>query len=200
MPESSEVFFCIDPEDEEFAEIIKNARKKLEVQAVLAMRCTRTKKPERGDLCPKIHKTAYGRKSSFRIIGGHLSSEDCCIRQGTLEVQRSSCTSWWHCERRFRLLCRVHRTRFISITSDGSKKSWMSFKATRLRRTSSGRSICLHSSQVGDAPKMLKIPKSECPDIWIRLPRHKMAKSWSIKEKPSRSSVVDWSTVGKVKN
>ena len=23
-----------------------------------------------------------------------------------------------------------------------------------------------------DAPKLLKIPKSECPDIWIRLPRH----------------------------
>ena len=24
-----------------------------------------------------------------------------------------------------------------------------------------------------DAPKLLQIPKSECPDIWIRLPRHK---------------------------
>ena len=24
-----------------------------------------------------------------------------------------------------------------------------------------------------DAPKLLKIPKSECPDIGIRLPRHK---------------------------
>ena len=23
-----------------------------------------------------------------------------------------------------------------------------------------------------DAPKLLKIPKSECQDIWIRLPRH----------------------------
>ena len=23
-----------------------------------------------------------------------------------------------------------------------------------------------------DAPQLLKIPKSECPDIWIRLPRH----------------------------
>ena len=30
-----------------------------------------------------------------------------------------------------------------------------------------------------DAPKSLKIPKSECPDIWIRLPRHKWPKSWS---------------------
>ena len=27
-----------------------------------------------------------------------------------------------------------------------------------------------------DAPPFLKIPKSECPDIWIRLPKHKWPK------------------------
>ena len=27
--------------------------------------------------------------------------------------------------------------------------------------------------KIEDAPKLLKNPKSECPDIWIRLPRHK---------------------------
>ena len=35
-----------------------------------------------------------------------------------------------------------------------------------------------------DAPKLLKVPKSECPDIWIRLPRHKWPKSWSSMEGP----------------
>ena len=35
-----------------------------------------------------------------------------------------------------------------------------------------------------DAHKVLKIPKSECPDIWIRLPRHKWPKSWSSMEDP----------------
>ena len=35
-----------------------------------------------------------------------------------------------------------------------------------------------------DAHTLLKIPKSECPDIWIRLPRHKWPKSWSNKEGP----------------
>ena len=29
-----------------------------------------------------------------------------------------------------------------------------------------------------------KDPKSECPDIWIRLPRHKWPKSWSSMEDP----------------
>ena len=35
-----------------------------------------------------------------------------------------------------------------------------------------------------DAPTLLKIPKSECPDIWIRPPRHKWPKSWSSMENP----------------
>ena len=35
-----------------------------------------------------------------------------------------------------------------------------------------------------DAHKLLKIPRSECPDIWIRLPRHKWPKSWSNMEGP----------------
>ena len=35
-----------------------------------------------------------------------------------------------------------------------------------------------------DAHKLLKIPKSECPNIWIRLPRHKWPKSWSSMEDP----------------
>ena len=34
------------------------------------------------------------------------------------------------------------------------------------------------------APKLLKIPKSECPDVSIRLPRHKWPKSWSSMEDP----------------
>ena len=35
-----------------------------------------------------------------------------------------------------------------------------------------------------DAPKLLKIPKSECPDTRIRLPRQKWPKSWSSMEDP----------------
>ena len=35
-----------------------------------------------------------------------------------------------------------------------------------------------------DAQKLIKNPKSECPDFWIRLPRHKWPKSWSSMEDP----------------
>ena len=39
-----------------------------------------------------------------------------------------------------------------------------------------------------DAHPLLKIPKSECPDIWIRLPRKQMAKTMVQYGRPSRSS------------
>ena len=32
------------------------------------------------------------------------------------------------------------------------------------------------------APSLLKILKSECPDVWIRLPKHIWPKSWSSME------------------
>ena len=35
-----------------------------------------------------------------------------------------------------------------------------------------------------DSPRLLKIPKSECPDVWMRLPRHKWLKSWANIEDP----------------
>ena len=38
--------------------------------------------------------------------------------------------------------------------------------------------------QMEDVPTLLKIPVSECPDIWIRLPKHKWPKSWSGMEDP----------------
>ena len=44
-------------------------------------------------------------------------------------------------------------------------------------------SACTHV-KMEDASTLLKIPKSECPDIWICLPRHKWLKSWSSMEDP----------------
>ena len=35
-----------------------------------------------------------------------------------------------------------------------------------------------------DAPQLLKIPKSECPDIWLCLPQLTWPKSWSSMEDP----------------
>ena len=57
-------------------------------------------------------------------------------------------------------------------------------QTARVRRTSSRRSICFYPSKNGRC----FIPKTECPNIWIRLPRHKMAKSMVQYGRSSRSS------------
>ena len=55
-------------------------------------------------------------------------------------------------------------------------------------RTSGATVSAYTQVKMEDAHKLLKIPKSECPDIWIRLPRHKWPKSWSSMEDPVVSS------------
>ena len=44
--------------------------------------------------------------------------------------------------------------------------------------------ICSYSGQMEDASTLVKIPKSECPDIWIRLLELKLPKSLSSMEDP----------------
>ena len=40
------------------------------------------------------------------------------------------------------------------------------------------------SVKLWDAPRLLKILESECPDVWPRLPRHTWPKSWANIEDP----------------
>ena len=51
------------------------------------------------------------------------------------------------------------------------------------RQAADALSVKIHV-KMEDASKLLKIPESECPDIWIRLPRHKWPQSWSSMEDP----------------
>ena len=78
----------------------------------------------------------------------------------------------------------IHRASIISIINDSCKSHGYHFKNIWMSRTGSWDSICLHSSERGDTSKLRIIPKSECPDIWIRLSRHKWPKSWSSMDVP----------------
>ena len=66
-----------------------------------------------------------------------------------------------------------------------------------LWRTSSWCSISVYTQvKLEDAPRFLNIPTSECPDVWIRLPRHKWTKSWENIEKSCGTSgtKLKWTT------
>ena len=72
----------------------------------------------------------------------------------------------------------------MSIANGCIKSHGYHIQISTVRRTSSRRSICVYQVKMDDTQKLLKIPKSECPDIWTRLPRHKWPKSWSSMEDP----------------
>ena len=100
------------------------------------------------------------------------------------KIQWSSRTPRRHCERCFWILCSIHWTRVISIANDSSKSHGYHIQTARAHRTSSWCSICLYPGKNGRCSKIVEISQSECPDIWIRLPKHKWPKSWSSMEDP----------------
>ena len=81
---------------------------------------------------------------------------------------------------------------YAVFTEQGSSASHMTaaknhgyhLQIARFRWTSSRRSIGLYPSENGRCSQIIENSKSECPDIWIRLPRHKWPKSWSSMEDP----------------
>ena len=114
-----------------------------------------------------------------------ISSQEYRVGTQISEIQRPCCTPRWHSKRRLWLVCSSHRAGVVCTTYDERDSNGCQSKATRMCRTGSGRSICLHPSQNGRCSIcFLKIPKSECPVIWIRQPRHKWPKSWSSMEDP----------------
>ena len=125
-----------------------------------------------------------GQKSSFCLTDGHLSFKDC-----RLETK--------HQKDKGRVVLRGDIVKDDSgshavFTEQGSSASQMT--AAKVMDIISRLPGCAGEAadavsaytlvNMEDAPKLLKIPKSECPDIWIRVPRHKWPKSWSSMEDP----------------
>ena len=96
------------------------------------------------------------------------------------KVQRSSCTPKF---------VKDDSVSYAIFTEQGPsaslQKYWISYQdcqdAQDKQRT---QYLRIPRSKMEDAPQLLNIPKSECPDIWIRQPRHKWPKSWSSMEDP----------------
>ena len=139
-----------------------------------------------------------GAKSSFCIINGHLSFEECRIGDKAPKIQRSSCTPMRHCDRWFWFLCSIHRTRIISITNV-SKSHGHHLRIAWLRWTSSWCSICQNPGNIRGRSQITQ--KS-----WIVMSRHldsstttQMAKIMVQYGRPSRSSWAKsvWSSFGR---
>ena len=72
---------------------------------------------------------------------------------------------------------------FAVFTEQGSSSSQMIISRLPGCAGQAADAVSAYSQvKTEDAPTLLKIPKSECPGIWIRLPKHKWPKSSSSME------------------
>ena len=117
------------------------------------------------------------RKSSSDLIDGRLSFEEGRIGNKAPKIQRSSCSM---------ILDDAAFTEQGSSASQMIAAKVMDIKSRLPGCAGQAAGAVSAYTQVKkeDVSKMLKIPKLECPDIWIRLPRHKWPKSWSSVEHP----------------
>ena len=108
-------------------------------------------------------------ESPLCYIDGHVSSPECRVRTKAPKVQRLS-----------RATMHVRH----SQNKDRQPREWF-FQIDVFARLpgcggQAADAVSAYAQvKMKDARRLLKIPKSECPDIWIRLPRRKWPKSWS---------------------
>ena len=120
-------------------------------------------------------------QSSPCFIDGRISSEAFGVRTKITKIQRQSCASRRHCERRLwslNMAHRHHKWRPAMVMDVIARLPDCDGKATH--------AVCGYTEvKLEDAQKLLKIPKSEeCPDVWIRHPIHKWPKSSEYIEDP----------------
>ena len=102
-----------------------------------------------------------------------MSSQEFGAGASIFKVQKQGRTPRLHCE-----------TRNISISNDSRNSHGHYIGASRMFRTTADAVSAYNQVKMEDAPTLLKVPKSECPGVWIRLPKHKWPKSWSSMDDP----------------
>ena len=185
----------IDPEDKEFKETIKNARKKLETSFAPAMPCkimkncgsgvsdkNKTKlacileanestRMRMGNSEPSNHEDHIAGKGENSLQHYNLVHKFIPMPQAIkIPAAKAAVDKEWE---------KLEKISAWNLTKVKSKK-----QVIEEARTSGATVSAYTQVKMEDAHKLLKIPKSECPEMWIRLPRHKWPKSWSSMEDP----------------
>ena len=104
------------------------------------------------------------------------------------EVWRQS-RAPWHCKRRLWSSCSFYWTGLVCARKSTAAKVMCVIARLPDCDGQAADAIPAYTQvKMEDAPSLLRTPKSECPDLWIRLPRHK----WSNMVKHWRSSGSSW--------
>ena len=98
------------------------------------------------------------KESPLRYIDGYMSSRKCGVGSKITEVWRLCRAPGYHCKRQLWSLRSIYWTRLVCVP-DGCKNYGRHWKITSLWPTSSWRSICLYSGEIGRCSKIAKHTK-----------------------------------------
>ena len=186
--------YFIDPEDKEFKETIKNARKKLETPMAPAMPCKILKNN-------KNCGSGASNKVKSKLACILEASESTRLRMGESfpthhedHIARKGDNSLQHYNLVHKFIPMPHAMK-IPAAKAAVDKEWEKLEKipawdkTRVRHKSE---VIDEARKEGRKAITVLPPKDdrsdfaqeECPDIWIRLPRHKWPETWASMEDP----------------
>ena len=154
--------YFINPEDKEFKETIKNARKKLETSVAPAMPCKIMKICGSGasnKIKTKLACILEADESTRMRMGNSIPHhhENHIAGEGANSLQHYNLVHNFNpMPQAMKIPCSKGRVIISRLPGCSGQATDAVSASTQVK--------------MEDAPKLLKIPKSECPDIWIRLP------------------------------
>ena len=95
------------------------------------------------------------------------------------KIQRQSRAPWWHCTKKRLWRRRIFYWTGLVCALNDYRKGRGCYCNCQIDGQAADAVTAYTQVKLEDAPRLLKIPKSECPDVWMRLPRHKWPKSWA---------------------
>ena len=127
-----------------------------------------------------------GKNSSLREFDGPLSPEERRTCRTPPEIQGASCASGETNVKDEE----GYRAVFTEQGSSASQMAAARFLNTisKVRgmagETSDAISAAYTQAKMTEAPRLLRLPKEECPEIWIRIPQRNRPKSWDKIDDP----------------
>ena len=155
-----------------------------------------TKVRKKGDRWSKKER----QKSSFCLTDGHLSFEECRIGDKSTKNTKVKLYSEAISLKMILDLMQYLQNKDHQHHKLRQQKSWISSPDCQDAQDKQLIAVSAYTQvKMEDASKLLKIPKIACPDIWVRLPRHKWPKIMAQHGRPSRSSRTKslWSSCGR---
>ena len=122
--------------------------------------------------------TKRQKKVHFATLMDRCHLKKCRVGTQITEVQRQSRALESHCKRRLWSPCSFYWTGLVCVPHDSCKTIDVIARLPGCDGRAADAISAYTQVKLEDASRLLKIPKSECPDVWIRLLAKILVEHW----------------------